>query len=146
MKLSEYSRPAEDAEDILRQHHRGHRILVVDDVPLNRKVARIHLEAVGLVVDEATDGANAVVMAQKANYAAIFMDVQMPNLNGLDATRQIREIPGHRETPIIALTSNDHAEDKARCFEAGMNDFLTKPYDLNLFFATLLLSLSQRDV
>jgi CheY-like chemotaxis protein len=81
-------------------------------------------------------------MARKNSYAAIFMDVQMPNVNGLEATQQIRQIPGCRHTPIIAMTANAFAEDKARCAEAGMDDFLTKPFNPDELFATLLRSLS----
>ena len=77
-------------------------------------------------------------MAQKVAYAAIFMDVQMPRLDGLEATRQIREIPGCRETPIIAMTANAFAEDKANCVAAGMSDFLPKPFFPDQLFAILL--------
>jgi CheY-like chemotaxis protein len=66
------------------------------------------------------------------------MDMQMPNIDGLDATRRIRDIPGYRETPIIAMTANAFAEDKTRCLDAGMNDFLIKPFDPKALFATLL--------
>ena len=62
----------------------------------------------------------------------------MPNLNGLEATRQIRKLPGYRQTPILAMTANAFAEDKARCFEAGMNDFVVKPIAPDNIFATLL--------
>ena len=78
-------------------------------------------------------------------YAAIFMDMQMPNVNGLEATQQIRALPGYGRIPIIAMTANAFAEDKARCIEAGMNDFLIKPFDPDTLFATLLRGLSQRD-
>jgi CheY-like chemotaxis protein len=71
------------------------------------------------------------------------MDMLMPNIDGLEATRQIRQLPGHRQTPIIAMTANAFAEDKARCFAAGMNDFLVKPFDPQTLFATLLHWLSQ---
>jgi CheY-like chemotaxis protein len=73
------------------------------------------------------------------------MDMQMPRLNGLEATRQIREIPTGRDTPIIAMTANAFAEDKARCLEAGMTDFLIKPFNPAVLFATLLQSLRRRD-
>ena len=126
------------------QRHHGKRILVVDDEPINREVAKFQLEAVGLIVDTADDGAEAVTLAQEMRYAAIFMDMQMPKVNGLEATRQIRELPGHRETPIIAMTANAFVEDKARCFDAGMTDFLVKPFDPDTLFATLLRSLSRR--
>jgi CheY-like chemotaxis protein len=69
----------------------------------------------------------AVALAQKNRYAAIFMDMQMPKLNGVEATQQIRQLPGYRDIPIIAMTANAFAEDKAKCLAAGMNDFLTKP-------------------
>ncbi len=126
------------------------RTLVVDDhamvrEPVNREVAQLNLEAVGLVVATAEDGAAAVAMTQDKAYAAIFMDMQMPNINGLEATRQIRKLPGYSDTPIIAMTANAFAEDKARCFAAGMTDFLVKPFDPDTLFATLLRSLSRRD-
>jgi len=113
---------------------------------VNREVARMHLEDAGLSVDQAEDGAEAITMAQETVYAAILMDMQMPNVNGLEATRQLREMPGYRETPIIAVTANAFAEDKARCFEAGMNDFLTKPFQPDTLFATMLKCLRRRHV
>lgn len=137
---------AVDAEADIRQRYSGHRILVVDDEPINREVALILLEAVDLVVDAAADGAEAVTLAQETSYAAIFMDMQMPNVNGLEATLQIRQLPGYQDTPIIAMTANVFAEDKARCIDAGMNDFLIKPFDPATLFATLLRALSQGSV
>ena len=131
-------------ETLIRQRYSGRRILVVDDEPVNREVARMLLEDIGLLIDTAEDGAEAVSMAGKAAYAIILMDMQMPHVNGLEATRQIREIQGYRDTPIIAMTANAFAEDKARCFEAGMNDFLIKPFDPETLFATLLRALTRR--
>jgi len=135
-----------DVEAEIRQHYCGCRVLVVDDDAINREVAQIQLEAVDLVVDTANDGAEAVAMVQQTVYAAIFMDMQMPNVNGLEATKQIREIPRYRHTPIIAMTANAFAEDKARCHEAGMSDFLCKPFDPATLYATLFHSLSRHDV
>ena len=134
-----------DAETRIRLRYSGSRILVVDDEPINQEVARIQLKAAGLVVDTAEDGDEAIVLARETAYAAIFMDMQMPNLNGLDATPQIREIPGYRETPIIAMTANAFAEDKARCLGAGMDDFLIKPFTPAELFSTLLRALNQSD-
>jgi CheY-like chemotaxis protein len=108
-------------------------------------VAKFLLEGAGLIVDIAEDGVQALHMAQKTLYVAILMDMQMPNLDGLEATRQICGLHGYRSTPIIAMTANAFTEDKASCFEAGMNDFLIKPFDPDTLFVTLLRSLSWRD-
>ncbi len=137
------AQPAHDAEQALRQRHAGGRVLVVDDEPINREVAQLQLEAVGLRVDSAEDGAVAVARAQGGDYVAILMDMQMPRLNGLDAAVQIRSLPGHGHTPIIAMTANAFDEDRARCFEAGMSDFLLKPFQPEQLFATLLQALER---
>ncbi len=121
----------------IRQSYSGSSILVADDDPLNLEVARMMLEATGLVVDTAADGAIAVAMAWQAHYAAILMDMQMPNVDGLAATRQIRAIPGYLRTPIIAMTANTAAAARTLCFEAGMNDFMTKPFDSGQFLGML---------
>ena len=127
-----------DAEAQIRHRCHGQRILVADDEPINREVVLMHLEAVDLVVDTAQDGAEAIALARENSYAAIFMDMQMPKVNGLEATRQIRELPGYRHTPIIAVTANAFADDKARCIAAGMNDFLIKPLEPDTLFKALL--------
>jgi signal transduction histidine kinase/ActR/RegA family two-component response regulator len=136
---------AVDTEAEIRRRYAGHRILVVDDEPINREVAVMQLEAVDLVADTAEDGADAVAMARKNSYAAIFMDMQMPKLNGVEATREIRQLPGCRDTPIIAMTANAFAEDKAQCIAAGMNDFLIKPFSPDELFAALLRALSRSE-
>ena len=136
---------AVDAETELRQRYAGQRILVVDDEPVNREVALMQLEDAELLVDIAEDGSEAVALAQINSYAAIFMDMQMPKLNGVEATQQIRQFPGYRDTPIIAMTANAFAEDKAQCLAAGMNDFLIKPFNPEELFALLLRLLSRRD-
>jgi len=127
-----------DAEADIRRRYLGRQVLVVDDEPINREIAKLHLEQAGLYVDQADDGAEAIAMARKTPYSLILMDMQMPNIDGLEATRTIREIPGYGQTPIIAMTANAFAEDKARCMDAGMNDFLIKPFDpLGLYAVSL---------
>ena len=90
------------------------------------------------------DSAEAVALARNKEYAAIFMDMQMPTLNGLEATQQLRQLSGYRQTPIIAMTANAFAEDKALCIEAGMDDFLIKPFTPDTLFATLLRALNDK--
>ena len=128
----------ENAEAQLRQRHRGRKILVVDDDPMNLEVARYLLEDAGLSVSTAEDGLRAIIRAQDKGCAAVLMDMQMPNMDGLDATRHIRRIAGCHTMPILAMTANAFAEDKASCLAAGMNDFVVKPFDPDVLFSTLL--------
>ena len=132
-----------DAEQALRRLHAGARVLVVDDEPVNREIAQMFIEDVGLKVDVAADGEEAVAKASVTPYGAIFMDLQMPRMDGLEATRRLRQQPGCADTPIVAMTANTFAEDRKRCFEAGMNDFLSKPFEPGMLFAVLLKSLSR---
>ncbi|MCF8198248.1 MAG: response regulator [Sulfuritalea sp.] len=134
----------DDSELLVRQLHQDKRILVVDDEPVNREVARIQLDSAGLIIDVAEDGAEAVAMAKENPYSVIFMDMQMPNVDGLEATRQIRMLPGYGETPIIAMTANAFSDDKARCLAAGMSDFLIKPFTPDELFKALLRGLDRR--
>ena len=133
-----------DGEAQLRQRYAGQRILVVDDEPMNLEIAQMLLEGAGLQVDTATDGALAVSLAQDTGYAAIFMDMQMPHVDGLEATRLIRQLPAYQHTPIIAMTANAFDEDKERCSAAGMSDFLGKPFNPEDMFGVLLRWLDQR--
>lgn len=133
------------AEVQLREHFAGTRVLLAEDEPINQEVSTGLLEEIGLTVDLAADGQQAVEMARNNDYRLILMDMQMPNLNGLEATQAIREIPGRQNTPILAMTANAFDDDRTRCFAAGMNDFITKPVDPEVLFTTLLKWLSKSD-
>jgi CheY-like chemotaxis protein len=92
---------------------------------------------VGLCVDIAADGREAVAMAAATRYAAILMDMQLPELDGLAATQAIRRLPGGAGLPVIAMTANAFAEDRERCLAAGMDDYLDKPINPERLYATL---------
>lgn len=126
------------AEARLQQEFAGSRILLADDEPVNREIVLMLLEEAGQIADIAEDGAGAVALAECNDYDLILMDMQMPQLDGLEATRRIRALPRHAETPIVAITANAFAEDRQCCLAAGMNDFLTKPVTTATLYATLL--------
>ena len=117
----------EDAQAILFRDFVGKRLLIAEDDPVNQLVACMILENTGLVIDVADDGAQAVEKARQVAYDLIFMDMQMPKMDGIAATQGIRALPGYGEVPIIAFTANAISEERSRCLDAGMNDFVTKP-------------------
>jgi CheY-like chemotaxis protein len=125
------------AEDHLKECHAGKRILLAEDEPTNQVVTCALIELVGISVDIAEDGVKALAMVSQNHYDLILMDMEMPNMDGIDATRAIRRAPGHDDLAIIAMTANAFADDKARCLRAGMNDFITKPVDPEILFATI---------
>ncbi|WP_426118908.1 response regulator [Pseudomonas sp. DSP3-2-2] len=103
-------------------------VLLVEDNQVNRTVVQAMLHSLGFQVNVATDGAQAVSMAGSGNYAVIFMDCRLPVMDGYEATRRIRQIPGLEQVPIIALTANALQGDRDACLQAGMNDYLAKPF------------------
>lgn len=105
----------------------GLRVLVAEDHPLSQEIILEMLEDLGCIAEIATDGAEAIECALAHDFDLILMDMQMPKMDGLAATRIIRSLPGHRDKPIIALTANAFADDRQRCQEVGMNDHISKP-------------------
>ncbi|SEP77830.1 Signal transduction histidine kinase [Pseudomonas sp. NFACC02] len=103
-------------------------VLLVEDNPVNRTVVEAMLRSLGLQVSVAGDGAQAVSMASKEKYALILMDCRLPVMDGYEATRRIRQLPGLETLPIIALTANARHGDRDICLQAGMNDYLAKPF------------------
>ena len=127
------------AEQALRSEFSTCRVLVAEDDWVNQEVAlELLRETLNFTVDVAEDGVQALELALRQRYDIILMDMQMPELDGLGATQAIREIPGFAGTPIIAMTANAFAEDRARCMDAGMNDFIAKPVNPDHLFVIML--------
>lgn len=131
------------SEARLKREFAGTRVLLAEDEPINQEVSRCLLEDAGFVVDLAVDGCVAVELAKNSLYGLILMDMQMPNMNGLDATRAIRANSMNMHTPILAMTANALDEDRKTCLDAGMNDHIGKPVNPDRLFDTLLRWLSQ---
>ena len=139
------ARPASDeppsavgVDALLRSRHAGSRVLLVEDNDVNREVALALLRAVNLLVDTASNGVEAVSAATAQPYDLILMDMQMPLMDGVQATRSIRKLAMHAATPILALTANAFSEDRAECAAAGMNGFVSKPVKPMLLYQAIL--------
>jgi PAS domain S-box-containing protein len=148
VKSSELVQPAPAISEVsayerLLNEYLGTRLLLAEDEPISQEVSRGLLEDAGLVVDLAEDGLQALDLAKQNSYALILMDMQMPHMNGIDATKAIRALPGYEQKPIVAITANAFDEDCRLCLRAGMNDHIAKPVDPDKLYEILLKWLSR---
>ncbi|MBI2307731.1 MAG: PAS domain S-box protein [Rhodocyclales bacterium] len=122
---------------MIRETYGGARILLVEDTPINQEVALDLLQEAGLLTDVADNGKQALERLVDDRFDLVLMDLQMPIMDGLTATQEIRARPGNEAIPIIAMTANAYIEDRQRCLQAGMNDYIAKPIEPSLLFAVL---------
>ena len=128
----------------LNTYYQGNRILLVEDNVVNREVAQELLTSVGLKVEAAVNGKEAIEKVSKTDFDLVLMDVQMPVMDGLQATQMLRSMEEHKNLPIVAMTANVFSDDKLACTQAGMNDFVSKPVVPDDLFSTIIKFLSKK--
>lgn len=137
-KIRSTSQDPAVSQKILVQHCQEIRVLLVEDNVINQEVGRALLEEVGLQVDVAYNGEEAIQQVKNHDYALVLMDVQMPIMDGIQATQAIRQLPEKASLPIVAMTANVFDEDRHSCLMAGMNDHIGKPVVPEVLYQTLL--------
>jgi two-component system, sensor histidine kinase and response regulator len=133
-----YNIQSSSAEHILKTEYSGSRVLVAEDNLINQEMILSYLHELSFSVDIANNGAEALQKSQQSFYDLILMDIQMPVMDGLSASTAIRQLPGWQERPILAMTANAFKEDREQCIAAGMNDHISKPFNPEQLFQTLL--------
>ncbi len=126
------------SEALLKRDFKGTRILLCEDNEINQEVILELLSELDFVVDVADNGAVGIALAMQHSYDLILMDMQMPVVGGLEATRELRRMPGYASVPIVAMTANAFEGDRADCFAAGMNQFVSKPVNPEALFDLIL--------
>ncbi len=133
-----YDRADRKNTEILSEYnYTGLQVLLVDDNAINLEVAQELLESIGLLVDTAENGRLALECLGSKRYELVLMDVQMPEMDGLEASRMIRQMPNLADLPILAMTANIYKEDRDACKDAGMDDFIEKPVNPNELFSVI---------
>lgn len=119
------------------------RFLIVDDLPVNLKMLEYFIEGVGGIISKAEDGLSAIELFKENTYDVIVMDVQMPNMTGIEAAKEIRKLPGGQNVAIIGLSANTYSKDRQACLDAGMDDFIPKPLRFESFVRIVKQSLDR---
>jgi CheY-like chemotaxis protein len=116
---------------------KGINILVADDNTINQRVVELTLKGTGFQLQFANNGEEAVQQCQKTRFDLIFMDIHMPVMNGLEACKTIQTLEGYEDVPVVAMSGSGFESQKRECFEAGMVDFMIKPFVKQDLFQTI---------
>jgi len=117
--------------------HPTMRVLIVDDEPINRQLISEILSGAGQTVELAVDGIAALELAGSVRFDLVLMDVRMPRMDGLEATRALRKMPGYALVPIVGISANADPQDRARCLGSGMDDLVAKPSSVDSLLGAL---------